>query len=268
MTRPHEPISILIVEDDEDLRFVLSDNLDAQGYRVTEASSLRAAKRELERATFALVILDLMLPDGDGYTLCRELRSKKREERVLMLTARSLEDDVVQGFEAGADDYVLKPYRLRELLARVKALIARRDHTAERRLRFAGFELDMEARTLATIEGGNPTGGSRTPAAGSASSERIVALTRTEFDLLAALLKHRGVALARDQLIDAAWGPDVVVDPRTVDNFVASLRKKLDWTPEEPWRLVTVRGIGYRLEVDELDELDELDEVDEPDGPT
>jgi two-component system OmpR family response regulator len=235
MTRPGERASILVVEDDEDLRFVLTDNLDAEGYRVVEASTVRAARRELERGSFALVILDLMLPDGDGYTLCRELRQNHRQERVLMLTARTLEDDVVHGFEAGADDYVLKPYRLRELLARVKALVARRrDEAAPRRLTLPGFELDMEARTLYCERG-------------------PIALTRTEFDVLSALLKHKGVALARDQLIDEAWGRDVVVDPRTVDNFVASLRKKLGWQPDHPWRLVTVRGIGYRLEVEEAD---------------
>lgn len=228
-----EPLGILVVEDDEDLRFVLSDNLDTEGYRVTEASSLKTARRELERGNFALVILDLMLPDGEGFELCRELRAKRRSERVLMLTARTLEDDVVAGFEAGADDYVLKPYRLRELLARVRALVARRrDQPPPRRLVLPGFELDLNARTIAAADGGD------------------VALTKTEFDLLATLLTYQGIAQSRDQLIDAVWGPDVVIDPRTVDNFVAALRKKLDWQPDRPWRLVTVRGIGYRLEVD------------------
>lgn len=236
MSRTETKGDILVVEDDEDLRFVLCDNLDAEGYRVTEVSSLRAARRELERATFDLVILDLMLPDGDGYQLCREVRAKTRGERVLMLTARTLEDDVVQGFEAGADDYVLKPYRLRELLARVRALVRRgRDGHSQRRLSLPGFELDLDARVVTNDEGG------------------VVPLTKTELDLLAALLRHRGVAQTRDQLIDAVWGSEVVVDPRTVDNFVASLRKKLDWRPELPWRLVTVRGIGYRLEVDETE---------------
>lgn len=234
MSRTEVKGDILVVEDDEDLRFVLCDNLDAEGYRVAEVSSLRAARRELERATFDLVILDLMLPDGDGYQLCREVRAKARAERVLMLTARTLEDDVVQGFEAGADDYVLKPYRLRELLARVQSLVRRgREGHAQRRMSLPGFELDLDARVVTAESGG------------------VVPLTKTEFDLLAALMKHRGVAQTRDQLIDAVWGSEVVVDMRTVDNFVASLRRKLDWQPEHPWRLATVRGVGYRLEVDE-----------------
>lgn len=234
MSRSEVKGDILVVEDDEDLRFVLCDNLDAEGYRVAEVSSLRTARRELERATFDLVILDLMLPDGDGYHLCRELRAKGRGERVLMLTARTLEDDVVQGFEAGADDYVLKPYRLRELLARVSSLVRRgREGLVQRRLSLPGFELDLDARVVTADDGG------------------MVPLTKTEFDLLAALLRHRGVAQKRDQLIDAVWGSEVVVDPRTVDNFVASLRKKLEWQPDHPWRLATVRGVGYRLEVDE-----------------
>ena len=224
--------AILVVEDDEDLRLVLGDNLEAEGYEVTLARSAREAREALERTGFELVVLDLMLPDGDGYTICRELRKARRSERVLMLTARSLEDDVVNGFAVGADDYVLKPYRLRELLARVAALLRRPGDDAARRLGFAGFVLDLEARGLSDAQG------------------RRVALTRTEFDLLVTLLEHSGVARSRDQLIDAAWGPDVMVDPRTVDNFVGALKKKLGWNAESAWRLVAVRGVGYRFEVD------------------
>ncbi len=230
--------SILIVEDDPTLRLVLADNLRAEGYRVTTAETGRAA-----RAAFAaphdLIVLDLMLPDADGYALCRELRAAEppgaRPARVLMLTARALEDDLLRGFDAGADDYLAKPYRLRELLARVRALLRRGAPSplaGPATLRFAGFTLDLDARTLL-----DPAGAP-------------IALTRTEHDLLACFLRHEGRALSRDRLLDEVWGADVVVDPRTVDNFVSSLKRKLGWTDDAPFRFQAVRGVGYRLEVD------------------
>ena len=244
-TKSHTPANdslrarILVVEDDEDLRLVLVDNLENDpgvGYAVTAAKNLADARRALDLAHYDLVVLDLMLPDGDGTSLARELRAKARPERILMLTARTLEDDVVRGLDTGADDYVLKPYRLRELLARIRALVRRSGlapgEPAHRSEHFAGFTLDLDARTL--------TNADRQP----------ITLTKTEFDLLATFVAHRGLARTRDQLLDAAWGHDVMVDERTVDNFVASLKKKLGWTSAAPWRFAAVRGIGYRFELD------------------
>src|SRR2546422_6222797 len=117
--------SVLVVEDDENLRLTLHDNLEREGHQVQSAASCAEAWRALESNRFEVVVLDLMLPDGDGYSLCKQLREKKLPVRVLMLTARSLEEDLVRGFDAGADDYVAKPYRLRELLARISALARR-----------------------------------------------------------------------------------------------------------------------------------------------
>jgi len=223
--------TILIVEDDENLRLALADNLDEEGYDVTTAASVAAAERALAGAGFDLIVLDIMLPDGDGYSLCERLRERGVESRVLMLTARTLEDDLVRGFEAGADDYLAKPYRLRELLARVGALLRRRGGPPAEVVTFAGHTLDRTARTL------------------SAPGGEGVELTRTEFDLLVFLLDHRGRALTRQAILDAVWG-DVIVDPRTVDNFVSSLKRKLGWTPDAAFRIRTIRGVGYRLEVD------------------
>ena len=227
-----EPARLLVVEDDENLRLVLVDNLESDGYAVTAARTIAEARRALELAGYDLVVLDLMLPDGDGHALARELRQRQRSERILMLTARTLEDDLVRGFETGADDYVTKPYRLRELLARVRALVRRPAAVAQRAHAFAGFSLDLDARTL------------RSP------SGELIALTKTELDLLATFVAHTGLARTRDQLLDAAWGEDVMVDERTVDNFVASLKKKLGWRPDARWRIAAVRGVGYRFEVD------------------
>lgn len=229
-----EPSRLLVVEDDEDLRLVLTDNLESEGYAVTATRTLAEARRALALAPYDVVVLDLMLPDGDGHTIARELRQGARPERILMLTARTLEDDVVRGLDTGADDYVMKPYRLRELLARIRAL-ARRPAAAistRRVLTFSGFALDLDARTL-RAPSGDP-----------------IALTRTELDLLATFVTHAGLARTRDQLLDAAWGEDVMVDERTVDNFVASLKKKLGWTRDARWRIAAVRGVGYRFELD------------------
>ena len=222
---------VLLVEDEENLRVALQDNLEEQGYQVVTAASVAEARLAVPKQTFDLVILDLMLPDGDGYSLCRWLRTSGCQARVLMLTARTLEEDIVRGFEAGADDYVAKPYRLRELLARVAALL-RRGAAPTESLGFCGFSFDLNARLL------------RSPAG------EPIELTRTEFDLLACLVRNRDRALTRDQILDAVWGADVVVDTRTVDNFVSSLKKKLAWSESSGFRFRAIRGVGYRLELE------------------
>lgn len=229
----HSP-ALLIVEDDLNLRLALRDNLENQGgYGVEEATTVAEARAHLARRTFQLVLLDVMLPDGDGYTLCRTLRQEGVTTPVMMLTARTLEDDVVRGFEAGAQDYLGKPYRLRELLARVGALVRRGGGAAVTQvLRFAGYQMDLDRRKVETPEGTQ------------------VELTRTEFDLLAFFARERERVLRRDEILDAVWGREVVVDPHTVDNFVSSLKRKLGWNSRSRFFLQTVRGVGYRQELE------------------
>ncbi|NVJ03727.1 response regulator transcription factor [Myxococcus sp. AM001] len=225
--------ALLLVEDDANLRLALRDNLEHQGgYAVEEATCVREAREHLGRRDFQLILLDVMLPDGDGYTLCRALREEGVTTPVLMLTARTLEDDVVRGFESGAQDYLGKPYRLRELLARVGALVRRSGAAPVKGLRFAGYRMDLDRRKVET-----PAGAS-------------VELTRTEFDLLAFLLRERERVLRRDEILDAVWGRDIVVDPHTVDNFVSSLKKKLGWNSTSRFAIQTVRGVGYRMEIE------------------
>ncbi|MCP3101852.1 response regulator transcription factor [Myxococcus sp. K15C18031901] len=226
-TRP----AILIVEDDAHLRIGLRDNLLDEGYVVAEASNTREAEGLLAQRPYDLLILDVMLPGEDGYAFCRRLRAQGLKSLVMMLTARSLEDDIVRGFEAGAQDYLTKPYRLRELLARVGALVRRAGVTPAQVVTFGGYSLDQGRRTVSTPDASN------------------VDLTRTEFDLLAFLLRHRERALPRGEILDAVWGRDVVVDPRTVDNFVSNLKKKLGWTSTSGFTIHTIRGVGYRMEV-------------------
>lgn len=221
-------VRILVVEDDESLRLALADNLGSEGYHVESVGLGREALERLRTSVFDLVVLDLMLPDTDGYAICRKIREGGPMPPVLMLTARTLEEDLVRGFAAGADDYLGKPYRLRELLARTKALLRRSAAAPDEPIRFAGFRLDPAARELQD-SAGSP-----------------VELTRTEFDLLLCLLRERGRALSRDEILDRVWGVDVNVDHRTVDNFVLSLRKKLAGRGQ-PVSIATVRGVGYRL---------------------
>jgi len=227
---------ILIVEDDENLRIALEDNLVDEGYQVTTVANGKDALRALQTKDFELVILDIMLPDMDGYQVCRAIREKGYPTRVLMLTARTLESDLVEGFHAGADDYLSKPYRLRELLVRVSALLRRGSSEdklgAAYQLDFGQFSVDVNARRLVDRSGDD------------------VKLTRTEFDLLVCLRRGQGRALSRDDILLQAWDPDIVVDPRTVDNFVSSLKKKLGWTKDSAYRIKTVRGVGYRMEID------------------
>jgi len=223
--------SVLIVEDDANLRLTLEDNLGEQGYQVRTAASVAEAWKALDSAPADVVVLDLMLPDGDGYAFCKRLREKKLPARVLMLTARSLEEDLVRGFDAGADDYLAKPYRLRELYARIAALVRRgpAEGSAAGPVvhRFGPFTVEVETRSV-TGPGGP------------------VELTRKEFDLLVLLLESGGKVLSRDEILDRVWG-DVVVDLHTVDNFVSSLKKKLGVKKGSPgFELKTVRGVGFR----------------------
>jgi DNA-binding response OmpR family regulator len=228
---PASQPSILIVEDDANLRLALRDNLRDEGYEVAVATHAREAEPLLRERSFELLILDVMLPGEDGYAFCRRLRAQGVKSMVLMLTARSLEDDIVRGFEAGAQDYLTKPYRLRELLARVGALVRRSGTPPPQVMGFAGFTLDLGRRSLSRADGS------------------LVELTRTEFELLAYLLRHRDRALTRGEILDAVWGRDVVVDPRTVDNFVSNLKKKLGWTSTSAFTIHTLRGVGYRMEL-------------------
>jgi DNA-binding response OmpR family regulator len=206
------PEHILIVEDNENLRLALEDNLVDEGYRVSAVGYGRDALRVIESDVPELAIVDIMLPDTDGYAICRHIRELRLPVRVLMLTARTLESDLVAGFDAGADDYLTKPYGLRELLARVKALLRRRvdaEPGDAEQLDFSGFAVDAEARTVSTAAG------------------EEIPLTRTEFDLLLCLLRHRNKALSREDLLRSAW------------------------ERRASYRIKTVRGVGYRLEIDE-----------------
>jgi len=221
--------AILIVDDEPAIRDSLAFSLRRDGFEVLEAASLGEARRA--RGRCELVLLDLMLPDGNGLDFLRELRSGSQVP-VIVLTSRDSEADRVVGLELGADDYVVKPFSPREVVARVRAVL-RRSQKAE-------------SGAPAALEG---PGGVRVDRRGrrASVSGKELALSKVEFDLLVAFLEQPGRAFERGQLIDRIWGQDYVVGERTIDVHVKALRRKLGEAGADPEIVETVRGVGYRL---------------------
>jgi two-component system, OmpR family, response regulator RegX3 len=229
---------ILVVDDEESITQFVSYNLKKEGYDVSVARDGDSALALAEKQRFDLVVLDIMLPGIDGFEVCRRLRAKD-DMPVLFLSARDTELDKVIGLEIGADDYLAKPFGIRELQARVKALLRRatggggrhdEDEDLGERMEAGGFVVDEGAHTV-TYE------------------DRPIELTPREFELLACLMRHRGNVLSREQLLKQAWGWQIVVETKTVDTHVKRLRDKLEEAGASPEVVETVRGYGYRLAV-------------------
>lgn len=222
---------ILVVEDEESYRDPLAYLLRREGYDVSVAETGPAALEEFDRGGADLVLLDLMLPGLSGTEVCVRLRQRSSVP-VIMLTAKDGEVDKVVGLEIGADDYVTKPYSSRELLARVKAVLRRRtdvpDEDDELVLEVGGLRLDVD-RHVVDVDG-----------------ERV-AFPLKEFELLELLLRNAGRVLTRRQIIDRVWGSDYVGDTKTLDVHVKRVRAKIERDPAAPQRLLTVRGLGYKL---------------------
>jgi DNA-binding response OmpR family regulator len=219
---------ILIVEDDDNLRETLADNLELEGYEVFSHAFVKDAQQFLKNNTIDLAVLDIMLPDGNGYDLCRWIRSRV-DVLILMLTARNLEKDVVEGFISGTDDYVSKPYRSSELILRIKALLRRRNISASTDSQnLNGYQINWSLREVYR-------------------EQEKVHLTKTAFDILTYLFEHINKPCSREDILNAVWGDDVYVDNRTVDNFVSNLKKQLDLVDGADYQIKTIRGIGYSL---------------------
>ena len=223
------PEKILIVDDEPNLRETLALNLRSSGYRVVTAGDGVAALEQAQAEHPDLIILDLMLPELDGLTVCRSLRQIS-DVPVLMLTARTGELDKIVGLESGADDYMTKPFSLGELQARIRALLRRAGSRQTSEELIAGdLALNLVSRR-AFLAG------------------KELVLSPKEFSLLAELMRHHGAVLTRDLLLTRVWGFDYYGDNRTVDVHVRWLREKIESDPSEPTRIATVRGIGYRFE--------------------
>lgn len=235
------PEKILVVEDEQTLLETLAYNLRRQGYEVELASDGPSALTQARSTQPDLILLDIMLPGLDGFEVCRILRQEMTTP-VLMLTARDDEIDRVVGLEVGADDYLTKPFSMRELLARVKALLRRvrilREEFSStaapvepsaKVLVFSNLEIDQTRREIRL--NGQP-----------------LAVKPKEFDLLLYLAEHRGQVLTRDRVLESVWGWEFTGDSRTVDVHIRWLREKIETDPAAPSRIVTVRGAGYRFE--------------------
>ncbi len=226
---------ILVVEDDPALRRGVSDNFAARGYRVESVSD---GERGLERARDGgndLLILDVMLPRINGYEICRYLRQEGVATPVIFVTAKCEESDVLLGLGLGADDYVRKPFGIRELLARAEAILRRGRMEAEGgedgadEFRFGRFVLDRDAHKLRGADGA------------------AVALSPREYELLDYFASRAGRALSRERIMDDVWGYESRVTSRTIDRFVTTLRKKIETDPAHPWHIETIREFGYRF---------------------
>ena len=220
---------VLIVEDDPTLLRGLKDNFEFKGYRVTTASDGEEGLRAAVDGKPDLIVLDIMLPKINGYEVCRLIRSNGLDVPIIMLTAKGQETDIVLGLNLGADDYVTKPFSIKELLARASAFLRRRRDGETRVQRFGDCELDLTSHRL--LRAG-----------------KEVEMTPKEFGLLAFLAGRTGRAFTRDEILDAVWGRDILVTARSVDRCVNTLRNKIEPDPHRPRFIQTVRDIGYRFE--------------------
>lgn len=227
---------ILLVEDEPNLAFNLQFNLQAEGFDVTPAvDGLTAIQKFQREGPFDLVILDVMLPEASGFEVARQIRKSDDQTHILMLTALGKEEDRVAGFEAGADDYITKPFHLKELLLRVKRMLRRSayfqsvaNNENTHLLKVGLFALDAELLQLTSPQG-------------------QFTLTALEADVLKEFMRHPKRVLSRQHLLDTVWGMKGDIETRTVDNFIVRLRRYLEADPTKPTRLVSVRGRGYRL---------------------
>jgi DNA-binding response OmpR family regulator len=220
--------TILIVEDDPVLLRGLKDNFETQGYTVRTANNGEKGLAAALDEPPDLMLLDLMLPKVNGYEICRAVRARPLDYPIIMLTAKGQEEDIVRGLELGADDYVTKPFGIRELLARVKAFLRRKAaDVAEHR--FGDCRLDEASHKFYR-------------------AGKEVELTAKEFRLLEFFIQRAGRALTRDSILDAVWGQDIIVTDRSVDRCVTTLRAKVEDDPRNPKFIQTIRDIGYRFE--------------------
>jgi DNA-binding response OmpR family regulator len=236
---------VLVVDDEPAITEALAYNLRRHGYVPLIASDADAALRILRERSPAVVILDVMLPSGSGFEVCRLIRQSGNQVPILMLTARVSEPDRVRGLEVGADDYVIKPFGMRELIARVRALQRRSVVSA---LAGAASASSDEPRSKPVITV-TALGLVIYPERREASlREKPLSLSRKEFDVLALLTAHPGRVFDRQTLLDRVWGQDAYVDDRTVDVHIRWLREKVEPTPGKPQFLLTVRGVGYKFQ--------------------
>jgi DNA-binding response OmpR family regulator len=221
---------ILIIEDDPAIRTGLKEAFTTEGYNVSDAETGTKGFELAGKHDFDLIVLDLILPGKDGIEICKELRSDGVKTPIIMVTSRKEEIDKILGLEIGADDYVTKPFSLRELLARVKALIRRSTYEPGdiEEVAFANLKIDFKKQEM--LKGENP-----------------VRLSATEYRILHYFIDHESEVISRDKFLDEVWGYDSYPTTRTVDNYILSLRKKIEDDPAKPKHLLTIHKVGYKF---------------------
>jgi DNA-binding response OmpR family regulator len=222
---------VLIVEDDRRLAHQLKKGMEELGYAVAVASEGTEGLEAARRAEFDVLVLDVMLPGLDGFSIVRRLRAAKRATPILLLTARDAADDVVTGLDAGADDYLTKPFLFKILLARLRALSRRKSVEPTTKLQISDLVLDPASREVKR-------------------SGSVISLTRTEFILLETLMRNAGRVMTRTRMIEAVWGYERDIESNTLDVFIRQLRSKID-VPGSPKLIHTIRGIGYAVREEE-----------------
>jgi len=230
------PPRILVIEDEPGIRLALHDELLFEGFEVELATDGPAGIAAILRSPPELIVLDVMLPGKNGFDICRDVRTRGIRTPIIMLTARNQEVDKIRGLEAGADDYVTKPFGLGELVARIRAVLRRTQHDAADAarkdvLQAGPIRLDLRRRDAF-------------------KADARLQLTDTEFRLLALLLSRPGEAISRDEFLKDIWGDDVYVTHRTVDTHIAALRKKIEDDVDHPAFIVSIRNVGYRFNED------------------
>lgn len=233
-------IKLLIVEDEEAILQGLTDLFVFHGYTVDTSQDGQEALEMVRHGNYDLVILDVMLPSVDGFTICNEIRRRDRDQPVIMLTAKTTEEDILEGLTTGADDYISKPFSVRELVLRVEAVLRRSQKLRKRESQFVvGDNICIDVNNLI---------GHRTVQPG-VSAETEIAFTRREIDILQFLLQHADRPISREELLVEVWGYAQAddIETRTVDIHIAKLRRKIEPDPKNPVFLVTIRGEGYKL---------------------
>jgi DNA-binding response OmpR family regulator len=225
--------TILLVEDDPTLALGLCDALEFEGFKVVHAERGSDAIEQAKKSAPECIILDLMLPDLNGYQVCEEIRRFDPRTPIVMLTARSQEADKIRGLDSGADDYVTKPFSVGELVARIRAVMRRASRVTTLEVPFTIGEatIDPSAHTLARADG----------------PEELEQLSFYEVELLKLLYERKGTPVSREDILRRVWGIDANPTNRTVDNFVVKLRKKIEAEPAQPRHILTVYGLGYKL---------------------
>lgn len=227
-------LSILVVEDEENLQEALKLNLELEGYEVTAANTGSMALKKVENEYFDLILLDVMLPELDGFDVCEHIRLKNIETPILMLSARSGSADRVLGLKKGADDYLTKPFNLEELLLRVEKLINKSRKMQERSslgdsFSFGGNTIDFKAQSAVNAKG------------------EQFSLSKKEVMLLRLMMEYRNEVVSREKILQAVWGYQVFPTTRTIDNFILNFRKYFEEDPREPRHFHSVRGVGYKF---------------------